>query len=272
MDVLWVFILIGYGISTIQAIYALTTKRSGFGKVAAVSLGVAIACHTLWLLERGIRTERCPLVGTRETFAFLSWSSIVLYLVSQRWFQTSALKAFIFPIVLGLAGIAAFVPGTLDRPDGISEPLQKVLFPIHAGLIMLAFAAFFIAFGAGLMYIIQERELKSKRFSTIFYRLPSLDKCDAISLKSMVAGFILLTLGITAGFAWSRARDGVYWHGEPIEIFSVSTWVIYLLIIQSRLSTAWGGRRGAFATIAAFVLVICSLAGVRYLGNLHVLD
>lgn len=270
MDLLWVLILGGYGIATAQAIYALTTKRTGFSRIANISLIIAVVSQTVWLLERGLRTGRCPLVGTRETFAFLSFSSIVLYLIAQRWHKTSALRAFIFPIVLGLSAIAAFARGTSESPDGINEPLQGILFPVHAGLMMLAFAAFFLAFGAGLMYIIQERELKLKRFGAIFYRLPSLDTCDDISFKAMTTGFMLLTLGITAGLAWSRAKDGVYWHGEPDEVFSVSTWVIYLLILQSRLSAGWGGRRAAFASIIGFVLVIVSLAGVRYLGSLHV--
>lgn len=270
MKLLWVLVAGGYALASAQAIYMLTTKRGALNKAALVSLSAGLAAHTIWLVERGIRTGRCPLVGTQETFAFLSWSLVVLYLVAQRWYRTGALKAFILPISLILALVAAFTEGTLDRPDGISEPLQRILFPVHAGLIMLAFAAFFIAFGAGLMYIIQERELRLKRFGAIFYKLPSLDTCEAISFTSMTTGFIFLTVGITAGVAWSRAQDGVYWHNSPEEILSVITWLMYLLIIQSRVSAGWGGRRTALASILGFVLVICSLAGIRYIGTLHV--
>jgi ABC-type transport system involved in cytochrome c biogenesis permease subunit len=135
---------------------------------------------------------------------------------------------------------------------------------------MVAFAAFFIAFGAGLMYIIQDRELRLKRFGTAFYKLPSLDVCDAISFRATTAGFILLTAGIIAGVAWSKAKNGFYWHGGPEEIISVFIWLIYLLIIQSRLSAGWGGRRAAVASVIGFVLLVSSLAGVRYLGTLHV--
>jgi len=203
--------------------------------------------------------------------SFLSWSLVVCYIVAQRWYRTAALRAFVFPIVLVLATIATLVPSAPASPETINEPLARVILPIHAGLIMLAYAAFFISFGAGVMYIIQERELRNKRFGTVFYKLPSLEACDSISFKSVAVGFILLTLGVAAGIAWSHARDGVYWHGEPIELFSVVTWIIYLIIIQSRLSAGWGGRNAAFATIIGFVLVLASLAGLRYLDNMHVL-
>ncbi len=269
MDILWIVIVIGYAICVAQSILALTTNRPVMRIPALVALSIAFGAHTAWLLLEGIQTGRCPLVGTQEMFAFLSWSLVVSYLIAQRWFHANALKAFIFPIVLVLATIAAISPGNVGQPEGIHNPLQGFLFPLHAGLILIAYAAFFIAFGAGVMYIIQERELKLKRFGTIFYRLPSLETCESIIFKSMAVGFLMLTLGIAAGIGWQRARDGVYWHGEPIEIFSVVTWVIYLLLIQSRMNAGWSGRATAMASIVSFMIVICSLLGVRYLGTLH---
>jgi ABC-type transport system involved in cytochrome c biogenesis permease subunit len=79
----------------------------------------------------------------------------------------------------------------------------------------------------------------------------------------------LLTLGIAAGIGWQRTRDGQYWHGDPIEIFSYFTWFIYLLLIQSRMNAGWRGRTAALASIVSFMIVIFSLVGVRYLGTLH---
>jgi ABC-type transport system involved in cytochrome c biogenesis permease subunit len=239
--------------------------------LALASLALAFGAHTGWLFVQGLRTGRCPLVGTQEMCAFLSWALVVSYLIASRWYQANALKAFVFPIVLVLAIVAAIAPPTPGEPGGLNNPVQRVLFPVHAGLILLAYAAFFIAFGAGLMYIIQERELRHKRLGTVFYRLPSLGTCDAISFRSTVIGFVLLTLGIAAGVGWSRARDGVYFQGEPIEIFALFTWLVYLLMIQSRINARWGGRTAALASIISFILVICSLVGVRYLGTLHVL-
>lgn len=272
MDILWIVILVGYAICVAHSIFTLTTKRPLMQKAALAALAIAFGAHTSWLVLRGIRTGRCPLVGTQEMCAFLSWGLVVASLIAYRWYHANALKAFIFPIVLVLAAIAAISPDTQSHPDGLNNPLQSFLFPIHAGLILLAYAAFFITFGAGLMYIIQERELKHKRFGMIFYKLPSLDTCDEISFKSLAIGFILLTLGIAAGFYWQGLRDGRFWHGTPIEIFSVVTWIMYFFIIQSRMNASWGGRTAALASIVSFLIVICSLVGVRYLGTLHALS
>jgi len=271
MDILVFIVLVGYGICVTVALYGLIARRTVLSGLSGAALAVGVGAQTIWLFHRGITTGRCPLVGTQELSAFLSWSLVLAYMVAQRWYKTMALKAFVFPIVFVLSTVAAIVPNAPARVQDISQPIPKLLLPVHAGLILLAYAAFFISFGAGLMYIFQERELKLKRFGAIFHRLPSLDTCDAISFKSVAVGFVLLTLGVSAGIVWSHARDGVYWHGDPIEIFSVVTWFIYLIIIQSRLTAGWGGRNAAFATIIGFVLVVCSLAGLQYLDTLHVL-
>jgi ABC-type transport system involved in cytochrome c biogenesis permease subunit len=270
MEVLWIIILLGYAFGVVQSILALTLKRPLYEKTSFAVLAVAFGLHTSWLLLRGISAGRSPLLGTQEMCAFLSWSLVVFYLIAYRWYRAAALKAFIFPIVLVLAAIAAISPVTSVEILMANKPLERVLFPVHAGLILLAYAAFFIGFAAGLMYIIQERELKNKRFGRIFYRLPSLDTCDAISFRALAVGFVLLTLGIAAGFYWQGLRDGRFWHGEPIEIFSVVTWIIYFLFIQTRMNARWGGRAAALASIVSFLIVICSLVGVRYLGgSLH---
>ncbi|HWC76275.1 MAG TPA: cytochrome c biogenesis protein CcsA [Blastocatellia bacterium] len=270
MDILWIGILIGYAICVAQSIIALTTKRPVMTRTALASLAVAFAAQTVWLLVRGFQSGRPPLVGTQEMCAFLSWGLVLAYLIALRWYPTNALRAFVFPIVFVIATVAAFAPEASGEPEGLNDPLQRILLPVHAGLILLAYSSFFIAFGAGLMYIIQERELKHKKLGRMFYRLPSLDVCDAISFKAMAIGFILLTLGIAAGLVWSRTRDGQFFQGDPLEIFSVFTWLIYLLMIQSRFNARWGGRAAAFASIISFMIVVCSLVGVRYLGTLHV--
>jgi ABC-type transport system involved in cytochrome c biogenesis permease subunit len=267
MEILWIIILLGYAVCVAQAVFALTTKRPVMQKPALAALAIALGAHTTWLVLKGIHTNRCPLVGTQEMSAFLSWCIVVFYLIASRWYSANALKAFVFPIVLTLTTIAAISPDTQGIADTENQPLQGILLPVHVGLILLAYAAFFITFGAGLMYIIQERELKHKRFGTVFYRLPSLDTCDSISSRSMAFGFILLTMGILAGLWFTHARYGIYWQGGPLEIFSVATWILYLLLIQTRMNAGWGGRAGALASIVSFLIVVCSLVGVRYLGH-----
>jgi ABC-type transport system involved in cytochrome c biogenesis permease subunit len=267
MELLWVIILLGYAVCVAQSIFALTAKRPIMRRTALGALAVALGAHTAWLLLRGIRMERFPLVGTQEMAAFLSWGLVLSTLIAYRWYHATALKAFIFPIVLVLTAIAAVASSPVGQTEEFSNTLQSILLPAHVGLLLLAYSSFFVAFGAGVMYILQERELRQKRFGTISYKLPSLDTSDSISSRAMAIGFVLMTLGIVFGLWYSYSRYHVYWQSGPLEIFSGVTWLLYLIIIQSRINAGWGGRAAALASIVSFIIVICSLVGVRYLGH-----
>jgi ABC-type transport system involved in cytochrome c biogenesis permease subunit len=168
--------------------------------------------------------------------------------------------------VLVLAAIAAISPDPAGQTREFSNTLQSILLPAHVGLLLLAYSSFFVAFGAGLMYIIQERELKHKRFGDLL-QAPVAGHLRCHKLSGMAIGFVLMTLGIVGGLWYSYSRYHVYWQAGPLEIFSVVTWLLYLVIIQSRINAGWGGRAAALASILSFIIVICSLVGVRYLGH-----
>jgi ABC-type transport system involved in cytochrome c biogenesis permease subunit len=267
MELIWIVVLLGYAFCVAQSILALTARRPLLRRTASVVLIAAFAGHSLWILLESLRTGRCPLVGAQQIPASLSWLLLLSYLIVQRWYRAPALNAFILPIVLVLATIGAVTSVSPQSPGRPNPPLENALLPIHVGLILLSYAAFFIAFGAGVMYMIQERELRSKRLGTLFHRLPSLESCDEISARSMAGGFVLLTIGILVGFLYSHARFGVYWQAGPLEIFSVVTWLLYLILLQSRLSASWRGRAAALGSVISFLIVICSLVGVKYLGH-----
>ena len=82
MQILWIIILVGYAICVAQAIFTLTTKRPALQRFSLATLAVAFGAHTSWLLLRGIQTGRCPMVGTQEMCAFLSWGLVIGYLVN----------------------------------------------------------------------------------------------------------------------------------------------------------------------------------------------
>src|SRR5262249_1943682 len=110
MDFLWIIVLLGYAICVAQALFALATKRPLLARRSGGGLVGVLGADRFWLFARGIKTGRCPLVGTQEMCAFLSWGLVVSYLIAYRWYHANALKAFIFPIVLVLAAIAAISP------------------------------------------------------------------------------------------------------------------------------------------------------------------
>ena len=269
MKLLWIPILAGYTYYTAQAVLAFTLRRRLLEKTGQGALAIAFVSQTIWLLVIGLQLDRCPLAGSRETLTFLAWSLVIAYVIARRWYKVEALRVILFPCILMLVVVASLVHPPAETHLGISQPVQRLLFPFHAGLTFLSFAAFFVSFGCGLMYMIQERELKLKRFGTLFKKLPSLNTCMKIGARAISTGVVLLAVGLAAGIAWSYSRDGIYLRGEAVEILPIAALLCYLLILQLKQYAGWSGRKIALASIFTFTLIVLSLVSLRFAGTLH---
>lgn len=268
MKALLVLSLAFYLVGVIQAGLAFFQKpRLPFLIPMVTTIG-GFLLHTAALVIRGMQTSRCPIALQPELFLFLGWTLVGYFIIASLWNRTQIFTIYIFP----LAFLATLVGTIAPLPDVAPVGLKvggSLLFPVHVSLVMIAYAAFFITFLTGVMYIFQERELKLKRFGSIFGRFPALDTCDSLSYKSTSLGFILLTLGIVTGIIWSGQRYGIYWHGDPVEIITMLTWLVYMFMIHYRVTAGWRGRRAAIVGILGFVLVVVSLIGIKYLGRVH---
>jgi ABC-type transport system involved in cytochrome c biogenesis permease subunit len=134
-------------------------------------------------------------------------------------------------------------------------------------MVFLGFAALFIAFVAAVMYLLQERELKSKHPTIFHNRLPSLELCDDLAYKSLAIGFPLITLGIVSGALWAQALAGITWIRDVKVLLSFVTWFVYLLLIHYRLIAGWRGRKAAYLAIVGFVGVLLTFLAVNPLGS-----
>ncbi len=144
----------------------------------------------------------------------------------------------------------------------ISPVLKSYWFGIHVVLAFLADAAFAMACGIGIMYLIQERHVKSKNINSLFLKLPSLQVLDEINYHLITLGFSLLSLGIITGIIWANTAWGSYWRWDPKEVWSLITWVIYALVLQLRLTLGWRGKKAAILSVRGFAIVIFAFFGV----------
>ncbi len=119
-----------------------------------------------------------------------------------------------------------------------------------------------MACGIGIMYLIQERYVKSKHLSGLFQKLPSLQVLDEINYHLITIGFPLLTLAIITGVIWANTAWGTYWRWDPKEVWSLITWLIYALVLHLRLTIGWRGKKAAILSIIGFAVVIFAFFGV----------
>jgi ABC-type transport system involved in cytochrome c biogenesis permease subunit len=274
MKPLLLMTLAGYVVAAVHYVVAFMHKRRSSERVAFFSLAAGFALHTASIVTDWVEDGHYPLFGLRETFSFLAWTLVVAYLATLilTRYRTLALGSFTLPLVSVLTFIAMVAR---DKPAGASSAITesagaKWIFPLHTTLLLFAYAAFFVVFAASVMYLLQERELRTKSFSAFFHRLPSLMTVNDIAAHAAGIGFTLLTLGVLTGMLWSSERDGRLWHNDPKEIFAGITWLLYLVLILYRSSASWRGRRAAWLGVIGFALVLCTFFGARLLGSYHV--
>jgi ABC-type transport system involved in cytochrome c biogenesis permease subunit len=267
MSTMMLHVLASYVAGTAGAIATLVAKRQGIFTAAVVLMVVGFLMHTAELAINVVNDGHLPLYGAQEVCSFLGWALVLYYLVVQARFPTRALAGLLFPTATVLTLISVIATSAPTTPSDLSD--DPVLFSMHAGLVLLAYAAFFTTFMAAVLYIVQEREIKGKHFGAIFHMLPSLDTCDTIGFRALLSGFVLLTAGIAFGMLWSVRRNGLLWIGEPIEVVAVCTWLVYFFLVHYRLTAGWRGRRAAIGAIVGFCLIVVSLAALRYSTGFH---
>ncbi len=243
------------------------SQNSNIRKIARIILLVSGIVQTLYIGSRFILAGHTPITSQHEAVAFFAWATTWAYL-SFRWrYTVKNFGTFVSILIFCLLLISAFSPRDFSP---LVPALQSAWLPVHAGVSIIAYGFLALAFCGGLMYLLQERELKSKKFGFFFARFPSLDALDQLNNHCLTAGFVFLTLGIVTGSIWARQAWGTYWQWDPKETWSLITWFLYLVQLHQRFTVGWRGKRAAVMAIVGFAAVIFTLWGVPYLlGGVH---
>jgi cytochrome c-type biogenesis protein CcsB len=236
-------------------------------KLARMILLVSGVLQTLHIGSRYILAGHTPITSQHEAVVFFAWATTWAYL-SFRWrYTVKNFGTFVSILIFCLLLISSFTSRAFSP---LLPALQSLWLPIHAGVSIIAYGFLSLAFCGGLMYLLQERELKSKKFGYFFSRFPSLDALDQLNSHCITAGFVFLTLGIVTGSVWARQAWGTYWQWDPKETWSLITWFLYLVQLHQRLTVGWRGKRAAVMAIVGFAAVVFTLWGVPYLlGGVH---
>jgi len=243
------------------------SQREHLRKIARIIFLSSGILQTLYILSRYLIAGYTPITSQHEAVTFFAWSVTWAYLSFHWRYSVKNFGTFVSILTLIMLGIAAFASRTFEP---LAPALQSLWLPIHAGVSVLAYGFLALAFCGGLMYLLQERELKSKRFGFFYSRLPSLESLDQLNSHCLTTGFVFLTLGIISGSAWARQAWGTYWQWDPKETWSLITWFLYAAQIHQRLTYGWRGKRAAVMAVIGFCAVLFTLWGVTFLlGGVH---
>jgi cytochrome c-type biogenesis protein CcsB len=234
-------------------------------RIARISYGLLLLgflWHTLSIGLFTIQTGYFPIHNLRESLSFFAWAIIGVYLIIQFRFNILVLGSFLSPLAAAMMIGSSFLP---PQTGPVNPHLQNLWLMVHILFIFAGNGAFAIASLAGVMYLLQERQIKSKRLGRLYHRLPALEVLDALNYKGLILGFPLLTLGLLSGSIFAQYTLGTFWRWDPKEVWSLITWLLYAALLHGRLASGWRGRRSALISIIGFLILIFSFLGVNFL-------
>jgi cytochrome c-type biogenesis protein CcsB len=246
-----------YFAATVAFLGLLLRRAETLSTVALTITAAGFATHTIALVTRMVGASSASPPSFHEALSFFSWMLVLVLLAAEVRHRLHVLGSFILPLALVSLVSAAALPETAPT----LQPVFRTLW-IHVTLSMLGTVGFAVAFVAGVMYLIQDGLLKSKRFNILYAKLPALDFLDELNQQSIVLGFPLLTLGIITGAISGEFARGTYLSWNPEQTWALVTWVFYFVVLVGRLTVGWRAKRAAYLTVVGFACVVLTLVGV----------
>ena len=213
-----------------------------------------------------------PLSNMYESLVFFAWSIVIFYLVLEFKFKNRILGAFAIPFAFVSMAYASFAKGINQEIAPLIPALQSNWLIAHVMTCFIGYAAFAVACGLGIMYLLKSdgKDGKKEKTTGLIGTLPPLKIIDDIIHKTIIFGFLWLSVGIITGAIWANSAWGTYWSWDPKETWSLITWFVYAATLHARFTRGWTGKRIAWLAIIGFVSVIFTYFGVNFLlAGLH---
>jgi ABC-type transport system involved in cytochrome c biogenesis permease subunit len=260
--------LLLYGFAAGAYLAHFARRDDGIGRLATGLLGAAILAHTFIIGMQTVQAGHAPLVGTTAAVSAFVWLLGLAYLYVELTTQERAMGVLVASLLAMLYIIPALDPAVSPRP----AVLQSPLFTFHVLAMLFAYASFALAFVVGVTYALLFKEIKAKHLGFFYARLPSLQVLDAMNGRAVTIGWVFLTIGIAIGGIWAGQvrsssvdpRVQAMSLGDPKILVALLSWGVYSFALFARRAIGWTGRRAAWLSALAFVIVLLNFVPVGY--------
>ncbi len=247
-----------YGVSAFAYVFGFIAEKEKLVGAGLATAVLGFAAHTASIALRWISSAVTPFITTSESLALGTFMAMALYLALQASTRkVRPLGVFVLPVVFVLLGWA----GTLRAASGsqLAPALQSGWLWAHIVGASIGFASVMIAAALSGLFL-----LKENRSGGIYDRLPAPSDLDRLAYRFVAAGFIMYGLMIVTGALWADQAKGSYWNWDPVEVWSLVSWLVYGIYLHLRITMGWRGRRLAWYALAAVVVMIVSYWGIPF--------
>jgi len=258
---LWIAIG-GYGLAFAAFLNGMVFKRE---RLPVYAFGLTVGgfvCHTLAVGARWYATGHAPVMHTYENSLIGIWFLVLIYLGLSFYFPPSRLFGVVVaPFSLLILGNGLLVGAELQP---LEPAFRSNWLYIHVLFAWLSFGSYLLAFADGIMYL-----LKDKAKTGTLTRLPELKLLEELSLRLILFGFLCQAVMLGSGAIWAHGLWGRYWGWDPVETWSLISWLVYGLNLHVRITLGWSGKRAAWLAVGSLFGIIFLFFGFGHGSSVH---
>lgn len=248
-----------YVAATVLYGYQVATRRAMLSWYATFATGAGFLLHTASIGFRSSATDGTELTGA-NVLVLMAWALVLVYFLVEHLMKVKTYGALLVPAAL----VMMLVAQVLGASRGVLAevtPEQAVLLDhwrvgIHVALITFANAGYAIGAAASLMYVLMERQLKARKATKLFSRLPSLAQTERVAWRSILWAFPAYSAGLILGVLRAIETDVSLWWADIRVVLSGFVWLVFAAYLILRWRHGWQGRRGAYLLLVGFALVV----------------
>lgn len=250
--------LVAYAVGSIGHLASLVRERETSEWWGDRALALGFVFHGASVLLRGTHLVQGGAFRFGEGLSFLAFLTVGAYLLAGRAMRIPILGAFVAPLVVVILLPAHAFPDPTVAPPAWLGWIR----PLHIAVALGGLALFALGFLISTLYLLLQRELKTKRPGAMFRRLPSLAHLDRMTQRVVTWGFVLLSLTILTGALFPAASASLTLRLLTKEAMGLLAWGLTATILLLRQTLGWRGRRVALATMMGFFCLAVAYAGV----------
>lgn len=256
-----------------MVLYALAVAAHLFGQAfgrphwqarATAIVLASLVLHTVLIGWWWVLTGHAPVMGNFENAIVGGWFIVAMTLWAG-WRQRYPLVAAgALPLALLILAIGAL---SKPNPGPLEASLQSGWLIIHVFFAWLSHGGYAVACGAGIVFLVKTRGGKTLPAETV-------SRLEELMASSTIFGFITHAVMLAAGSLWAKKLWGSYWSWDPVETWSLVSWLTYGVALHLRRTMGWRGRRLSWLLVFAILFVLVSYWGVNVVmsGSDHVMN
>jgi HemX protein len=231
-------------------------------------LAIVWVLQTIFLFLYMINTGRFPVLTIFEGLYFYAWVLITLSLVINRLLRVDFTVFFTNVLGFIIMAIHTFAPVQVES-RAMAEQMVSELLLIHITMAILSYGAFSLSFVFSLLYLLQFKLLKEKKWGQRLWRISDLSKLEKISYILNSIGVAMLLLSLILGMQWAYIKLPDFILYDPKIIASFILLILYSTYLYLRIKKNVFGKSLALLNVAAFLIILINFFLGSRLSSFH---